>query len=65
LLPRALGVGRLHAPQGRGGIGVAHEPHPAMVEAIEMRQRTRVESPGPGALPISISRRNLEAALDG
>jgi len=33
-------------------VAVAHGPHRAMVEAIEKRQRTRAESPGPGALHL-------------
>jgi hypothetical protein len=31
-------------PRAAKGIAVAHEPHRAMVEAIEKRQRTRAES---------------------
>lgn len=49
-------------PRAAEGIAVTHEPHWAIVEAIEKRQRTRAESP---AREHSLmSRRNLEAALD-
>jgi hypothetical protein len=37
----------------RRGVAVANGPQRAMVEAIEKRQRTRAESPGPGALPLA------------
>ena len=58
--PECLVFAGSKLPTGAEGIAVALEPHRAVVEAIEKRQRTRAESPA--REHSLVSRRNLEAA---